>query len=508
MSSRVHDATEEPLSEDESTSGSDDQDPETQIEWLAAGREKRSTAGNRLAALLDEAEDEELAALFEEPEDDVEFEGEEDNQSDVDLGSSDEDEEQGHAGDHADEDLTGEKALQREVREERRAKKRKTEAASMKIPAFRKRVKIDPTATKGPTTPAFKLKKNEKSLAGTPEDGPVRSSLRKATKHNKEVTQARIKLKELRRQKTLASMAAAAKRKERDKPKEMTQADRMAEAARTEKANSKSLNRWEQAEKKREQEQKARLAALQNRQMEGPYISWWSGLAGWVDGKLAYVGKKVRIEAAKEVSRPGTSKEGSAVVAGGYDGSIPGSTTPRGTTMPAEPVRPEPALGDESTKTLEVSNAQPTGTEAAPPTDFLEGIHYYASLSESTNKPEPARDAELTPRPRSPPVPVLVERSTRNVLILENFDATAIQHRDVQRRIIMGSAKAAAKMHSKWEQIRPKSMCSSPLTTFFLCYEQRSSVSCAPSRRSRRGSATLPPAFHMRMRTPLRGFVC
>jgi vacuolar protein sorting-associated protein 72 len=70
----------------------------------------------------------------------------------------------------------------------------------------------------------------------------------------------------------------------------MTQADRLVEAERTERKNSKSLNRWEETEKKRSEEQKARLAALHNRQLEGPVITWWSGLAKWVNGKLAHVG--------------------------------------------------------------------------------------------------------------------------------------------------------------------------------------------------------------------------
>ena len=76
-------------------------------------------------------------------------------------------------------------------------------------------------------------------------------------------------------------MEKAAAAKEAAKKPAMTQADRLAEAARIEKANSKSLSRWEEAEQQREEEQRAKLAALSNRHLEGPVVTWWSGLAQW-----------------------------------------------------------------------------------------------------------------------------------------------------------------------------------------------------------------------------------
>ncbi len=105
-----------------SGSGSDSESEEEQVEWLATTREKRATAGNRLASLLQQEEsDDELELLFEEPEDDVGFE-DAGADSDVQMDSSSDDEDQGPA---AGDELEGEKAIQRQERAERQAKKRK-----------------------------------------------------------------------------------------------------------------------------------------------------------------------------------------------------------------------------------------------------------------------------------------------------------------------------------------------------------------------------------------------
>src|SRR5579862_9044284 len=84
------------VSDDDS---SDKQDAPA-VESLIAGREKRSTAGNRLSVLIDREADDDLELLFAEDEDDVEFEGADaEDQSDVQFESSDEDDEdQGPAG--------------------------------------------------------------------------------------------------------------------------------------------------------------------------------------------------------------------------------------------------------------------------------------------------------------------------------------------------------------------------------------------------------------------------
>ena len=76
----------------------------------------------------------------------------------------------------------------------------------------------------------------------------------------------------------------------------------MAEALKVEKKNAKSLNRWEEMEKKRAEEQQAKLDALHNREIEGPVATFWSGTATWVGDKLVKVGSKEVTHQPKEHS--------------------------------------------------------------------------------------------------------------------------------------------------------------------------------------------------------------
>jgi vacuolar protein sorting-associated protein 72 len=125
---------------------------------------------------------------------------------------------------------------------------------------------------------------------------------------NKELTHARLKDSQEKRIRIIATMKEAEKRKAHLKPKEMTQEDHLAEAARIERTNSKSLNRWELSERQKAEERKAKIQALQNRRLEGPVLSYWSGVATWVDGKLTKVGK-VEIKAKPEKEEPRKKKK-------------------------------------------------------------------------------------------------------------------------------------------------------------------------------------------------------
>jgi vacuolar protein sorting-associated protein 72 len=86
-------------------------------------------------------------------------------------------------------------------------------------------------------------------------------------------------------------MKAAEARKKKDEPKPLTQAERLAEAARNERINKKTLHRWEEAEEARAAERQAKIDALKNRQIQGPFIRYYSGPAIWVDDKIKYTGK-------------------------------------------------------------------------------------------------------------------------------------------------------------------------------------------------------------------------
>ncbi|PGG96475.1 vacuolar protein sorting-associated protein 72 [Blastomyces parvus] len=409
------------------SSTSSDDEP---IETLVEGRARRSTAGKNMGALLDAEADDELALLFAEDEDDEEFEsGEEEGaagegeevegaeyEADEMLDSSSDDEDD-RGPDEPGDELEGEKELERQVKAERLARKRKEHDSMMKFPALRKRVKIGPTATAesitGPTTPTPRPKKKSERISWlpTPEDGPTRSSSRRQTMQNKELTHARLKDSEEKRVRLIATMEAAARRKQKLKPKVMTQEERLAEAAKTERLNSKSLNRWEEMERKRSEEQKAKLAALQNRRLEGAVTTWWSGLAKWINGRLAQVGAK-EVKQAPEIERKrkggrdrdespkrAKSKKTERVEEKGGEKAIP----------PGHDKGPDNQAGktavEEQTQETK-KDAQPQQVVFGPPPapgSFLDGIHIYASMKDDVPQAPSSMPAQPAPTLASTP---------------------------------------------------------------------------------------------------------
>lgn len=294
--------SENDLSDDENLTSN------SKIEWLATGREKRSTAGNRMKSMIAAEEpDDELELLFAEDADDAGFSGVEDDGSDAHMSSSEDEDAQENA-----DELEGEKELEKRARESRQAaRKRKAQEA---IPLkFRKKVKIDtsqtPSASATPTPKPRPRKKSERlSWLPSPADMPTRASKRETTMAGKEQLHKQMAEREVKRLQQIEAMERKAKRLEALKKPPMTQAERLAEAALVEKRNAKSLNRWEEAEKQREEERKAKLAALNNRTLEGPVVTFWSGVGEWIDGKLKHVGKIVTIE-----EKPTKKKRHSAV---------------------------------------------------------------------------------------------------------------------------------------------------------------------------------------------------
>ncbi|KPI45518.1 uncharacterized protein AB675_871 [Cyphellophora attinorum] len=270
-----------------STSDNDSSDDEG-VELLVTGRERRKTAGNRYQRELvqEEAEnadeEDEVALLFagEEDEVDEEFKSE---ASDEDAMSSSDDDDQGpNAG--ADE-MDGEKELQKAAKAER-ATKRKAKDALTSTAALRKRPRIDPTAPKSAPKKPSKKKERVTWLPDLNNTGG-RTSLRKQTIQHRATTIARLKQSEAQSKITKKIREERDRERALNAPKAMTQADRLAEAERTERRNAKSLNRWEATEKKRNEEQAAKLAALKNRKLEGPVISWRSAKSKYRPPKQA-----------------------------------------------------------------------------------------------------------------------------------------------------------------------------------------------------------------------------
>lgn len=357
------------------------------VEPLATGRARRSTAGRLMNTLLDAEADDELARIFAEEEDDEEFESGDDEEEDgeaaaddmeIDSSSSDEGDE-GGAGAGNDE-LEGEKELQRQEKAER-AKKRTAQQEGFRMPSQRKKkVKIDPTLpTRTSTLPAPRQRKKSERISWLPtaDDGPTRASSRRQTMQNRVQTHARLKRSEQKRVQLIATMEETAKRKEKARPKQMTQADRLAEAEKTERLNFGSLTRWEEMEEKRSQERRLKMEVLHNRRLEGPVITFWSGIAKWINEKLAMVGVKPFRQAADADS--GRKKKGRPSVETSREGQPAANAANRAT--------------ETSNNATDTAPTQPTDGQQAPgePSPFLDGIQLYASMQEASACP----DAEI-----------------------------------------------------------------------------------------------------------------
>lgn len=484
------------------------------VEWLAAGRQRRSTAGNRLAMLLHQEADTE-DTLFLEDEDDVEFEGgDADDASDVQMESSDEDDEDGGggagsgAGSGAPE-VDGEQELQEQAKEERSARKRKAKEDFLRP----KKVAI------------VQPKKKTERVSWIPEVTATRASSRTLSRQNRTETMKRLQESEKRRLHTIKLMEAAAAKKDKENPrKEMTQAERLKEAELTEERNRRSLDRWEESEAVRVEEQRKRLAALQNRRLVGPVVTWWSGAAEWsCEGKLLRVGKGlVEIVEQSENDDGGEGKKakmkrkikGKSVKGKGVAPVVdtivvrsktdPHQVAPeggnqleerheeqgRGSDSFAIPEPPPPQLSpttvtaDNKSGDNNIVNAQPNclpnsgevdpqppslsppppsttsgGTlprDLGPVPVLLEGILEYATLPEpaehqvpvshETAQHEPGGDdlvSSSSSLVKPPPVAASeedkVEYSSRNLVVLENFDPTAVQTRDGLVKVLFPS---------------------------------------------------------------------
>lgn len=290
----VDNVAEDTRQEPSAESSEDESGSEAPADLMVTTRARRSNAGNRMSTLLAHSaeQEEEWGEEWEEAPNEEEFQGGDVNEQDdynMDSSSSEEDD------DGADDDDAGERELRKAERQEK-SKKRKavTNPFAARVAAVtRKKVKLDlPRAQSPVDAPPRPKKKSERaSWVPTEEDGPVRASARTQTVANKEATLSKLMEKDRRRDDTLAMMKAAEARKKKDEPKPLTQAERLAEAARNERVNKKTLHRWEEAEEARAAERQAKIDALKNRQIQGPFIRYYSGPAIWVDDKVKFTGK-------------------------------------------------------------------------------------------------------------------------------------------------------------------------------------------------------------------------
>lgn len=378
-----------------SSDESAEEEEEPNIELLVTGRAKRATAGNRLSSLLEKEGDDELELLFaeNEEEEDVEFEDDEDHASDAQLDSSTDEEDQSPT--KVDDDLDGERELQRQDKLERQ-KKRKAQDVFKTPGALRKKVKIDPSAT----TPAPRPRKKSERVSWrhTDADAPTRASSRKQTVQNREMVHQKLLDGEQTRLKIVHDMDVAQKLKDASKPKALTQADRMEEAAKTERKNAKSLNRWEESEKKRSEEQRAKLEALHNRQLAGPVVTWWSGLAGWVNGKILQLGVR-QIREAGHVERSVTLDEGKSALNSKSTAEREAAGTKTQDTTMSESSQSGLGAGY-AQRSQQITFTLPQSSHG-----FLDGIHAYAALPMQQHQAEFTGTADADSLPQKYPEP-------------------------------------------------------------------------------------------------------
>ena len=499
----AHTASDEEEEEEEDASTADsDGDSEPPVELLVTGRAKRTGAGNRIQKLIEQEEDELVEYIKKNAEDvdseeDIDFIGDEDEDvSDAQLDSSSDDEDQGPG--KVDDDLEGEKQLRKQERAEKQ-KKRKAQAGLHAPSTVRKKARIDSSiaATSTlPHTPTPKPKKKSDRVSWIPatDEGAVRSSSRKQTIQNKETIHLRMAEKEKQRLRQMKHMEEAERKRQAAKAPPMTQAERMAEAARVERKNAKSLNRWEESERKRAEAQKAKLEALHSRQLQGPVITWWSGLTRWVNGKLREVGiREIReAERSEEPLKVGRTSP-SGIHTKSFNGLSPiinheeMATTTEAITQSEQNSSihqvAEPAQAGHTHQPLDA------GYEPMPGLGLLDGIHYYASLPAQTEnsmaldreQPPPSTNGHLaaqddlanmgpdpiehpaafvekssTPFRPDPIIPIpqpipqgpMVEYASRSLVALRNIDSNAMSLPELQSSILL--KKRNNKLQSQW----------------------------------------------------------
>ncbi|KAI0128656.1 YL1 nuclear protein-domain-containing protein [Xylariales sp. AK1849] len=484
---------------DDSSSGTEngdsaDEEEAAKVEWLATGREKRSTAGNRMKSMLAAEEpDDELELLFAEDGDDAGFTDVDDEGSDVHMDSSSDDED---AQDNADED-EGERELEKQARENRQAtrKRKAQEAIPMK---FRKKVRLNTTvvepstAAPAPTpapesAPRLKKKSERMSWLPSPADAPTRASRRETTMLSKEQLHQQMVEREVKRLKQVEAMERKAKKMEALKKPPMTQAERLAEAAIVEKRNAKSLNRWEEAEKQREEERRARLAALNSRTLSGPVVTIWSGMGEWIDGKLKHVGKMITIEERPVKKRVSVAETSKAVETPSAANDIKEEQTEdigapaASSSKPAE--RDRPAQTPETTEEPTSGNAQAADTSTKTPDPVHEETENPPTVQ---NAPQP----EILSQQLKVPEPQAVEMSSAEA---ESAGRTA-------------SESKPPEVEMKPPDLTPPSV--SPYTTSMFAPPPQSQLMKPPELKPPSQSFLAPPAgaTHSGLSMPMLGY--
>lgn len=386
----------ETMDEDGQNDSSATESSESEAELMITTRERRKTAGNRYSQIaaqeqVEEDEEDDVALLFAEADEEDEEYNSDEADDEADMSSSDDDDQGPNA---APDDLDGEKEIEKQAKAERQ-RKRKADMALTSMSAIRKKPKIDPTSLhRAPDRPKPSKRKERVSWMPDQDAAPGRTSLRKQTVAHREIMLERFKESEEQRLKHKAQREQKERLKQAEAPRELTQADRLAEAERIEKKNAKSLNRWEATERKRAEEQAARLAALKERKLESAVITFYSSAHIFHGPKVERLSPgpsgTEEVQAKKRGPKPKALKAlMQASAATGGSGLV---SSPLAQVSIGEPQQPKAYLPATSLRTT------PDHTGPRPQNDgWLTGIHDFASIQSNSGNPAAKQTHESEP---------------------------------------------------------------------------------------------------------------
>ncbi|BFZ60469.1 hypothetical protein YB2330_001505 [Saitoella coloradoensis] len=335
---------------------------------LVAGRQRRSNAGNRLRTLLDaedvshlpslvtpdgEVLDESL--LFGEDANDVEFASDMDVQEDVVESDFDDDDE-----DEVEDEEAVEKALIEEEKQQRRAAKRKATEAFIKPKKKAEPVKRRPgRPTKAEQAAAAALETNTKTTTRRPT--LLTSGSRRSARSTTAAVSTAVSAKLLALQARRARLPIQSRR---SPTPELTQSERLAEAAITEEKNRASLGEWLRIEEERRRKREE-MGRGQKRVL-GAFIRVWKGGVK-VDG----FGKLVEVVTSERKKENEKQREGAEAQKSKDTKKVTDPDATEDAAPPDSEMLDAPPVAEKTTEAAAPSQSDKTATEVAIPAGLI-----------------------------------------------------------------------------------------------------------------------------------------
>ncbi|CDU24286.1 related to VPS72-component of the SWR1 complex, required for vacuolar protein sorting [Sporisorium scitamineum] len=373
---------------------------------MVTSRSKRSTAGNRLKALLDQ--ELEKDQVFAEVENDIDFEANE-NEDGVDIVDSDFDRDSDDDARAVEDESEGE----REIEAQEKADKQKRRAAARAVGIIKRPAAASVRATRRPAPESSEVATKEakrrrisfapdqpSSSPSAGEGSRRRTSARAATVQSKLEVESRFKEASQRR-------AAQPVKQVVKKKAALTQDALIAEALEVEEENRESLRRFLEQEEERRAKQRQRKERI-----TGPFVRWMSvGLKTKVVEDITPVENKASgADRQAEDKEKGTQKE--VVTVDGAD------------RAPIERKQTVGSAEGSLEQQLSVSNSRslPDGKESAEGSAKKPD----AKESEQVSTPPPAQpDASVDPSSKGKAVDTLQKDSSDDVAMVDSAASAA-----------------------------------------------------------------------------------